>query len=458
MSKKIVILVLFIFNLSFSQIGIGTTEPSASSALEIKSSNSGLLIPRVSLSSTTDTNTITSPATSLLVYNTNNANDVTSGFYYWEGSWKKLSTGTSSSSSGSGWNLTGNTVASTDYLGTNNYFPLIFKVNNSQFSRYHPNGGLAIGSGAAANDNNSVAIGTSATATSSNQAVAIGPSSNAAGYQSVAIGLNAATSNNNAMALGYSSNASGYLASALGVSSTASNNNALALGNNASASGQQSTALGKEASSSGQNATAIGYQATTSQANAIVLGSSSNSSNKVGIGTNSPDERLHIVGSLKLVDGTQGTDYVLTSDANGKASWKDPNSAKYYGEIYRNANLNLASGAINMGSTGLSSNVTLGSDNIQVTKTGTYRITYSVALKRNSSGTSNVELYLGIYGSEIAGTRTFITVANGETRSVSFTKLVNLNAYQAVSVYSNTSDSNISVLANGANLVLELIK
>lgn len=37
-----------------------------------------------------------------------------------------------------------------------------------------------------------------------------------------------------------------------------------------------------------------------------------------------PTTKVHIVGSLRLVDGTQGLSKVLTSDANGVASWQDP--------------------------------------------------------------------------------------------------------------------------------------
>ena len=42
----------------------------------------------------------------------------------------------------------------------------------------------------------------------------------------------------------------------------------------------------------------------------------------VGIGTTTPTERLHVAGSVKIVDGTQGADKVLTSDATGKATWR----------------------------------------------------------------------------------------------------------------------------------------
>jgi Thrombospondin type 1 domain len=41
----------------------------------------------------------------------------------------------------------------------------------------------------------------------------------------------------------------------------------------------------------------------------------------VGIGTASPTAKLEIVGNMKLTDGSQGVGKILTSDANGLASW-----------------------------------------------------------------------------------------------------------------------------------------
>lgn len=450
------ILILLITQLSFSQVGIGTTNPSPSSALDIRSTNSGLLIPRVGLMSTTDTNTIPNPATSLLVYNSNTSNDVMPGFYYWEGSWKTLKGTTSGSSSG--WNLTGNTTTATDYLGTNNFNSLVFKVNNNPFSKYHPNGGISIGNSANGNDNNSIAIGTSANASASNQATAVGPNTTASGFQSTALGYLATASNNSTIAMGISSNASGFQSIGIGVSSVSNTNNSLAIGNSSTASGQQATAIGTSASSSGQNATAIGYQAAATQANSIILGNSANTNNKIGIGTNTPDERLHVAGSVKIVDGTQANNYVLTSDANGKASWKDPNGMKVYGEVYRVSNLTLASGAINFGTLGVTANTSLNADNIQVQIGGLYRVTYNVSLRKNSGGQINPEFFLTIFGTEIPGTRTFVSIGNGETRSVSISKLVNLNAFQAVSVHSSLANNVTNILANGSSLAVELIK
>jgi len=46
------------------------------------------------------------------------------------------------------------------------------------------------------------------------------------------------------------------------------------------------------------------------------------SNGNVGIGTASPTAKLHLNGSLRLVDGSQGAGKVLTSDSSGNASWQ----------------------------------------------------------------------------------------------------------------------------------------
>ncbi|MGV8814425.1 MAG: hypothetical protein ACOH2D_09980, partial [Gelidibacter sp.] len=83
---------LLVFTQSFAQLGIGTALPNPSAELDVVSSNKGILIPRVSLSSINDISTITSGnVESLLVYNTNNISGLSPGFYYWaNGSWNKL--------------------------------------------------------------------------------------------------------------------------------------------------------------------------------------------------------------------------------------------------------------------------------------------------------------------------------------------------------------------------------
>jgi len=51
-------------------VGIGTSAPDASAALEVNSSSKGMLIPKVALTGVTDVTTIPSPASGLIAYNT----------------------------------------------------------------------------------------------------------------------------------------------------------------------------------------------------------------------------------------------------------------------------------------------------------------------------------------------------------------------------------------------------
>jgi len=87
--------------ISFSQVGIGTTNPLAGTSLHIEGSNSGVLINRVSLSGTDDITTIPSLDANLrglMVYNTNISGtgdpktNVYPGFYLWEDTeWRPVS-------------------------------------------------------------------------------------------------------------------------------------------------------------------------------------------------------------------------------------------------------------------------------------------------------------------------------------------------------------------------------
>ncbi|MCX6320029.1 MAG: hypothetical protein NTW29_22310 [Bacteroidetes bacterium] len=74
---------VLVHNISHAQnVGVGTTTPHASAALEISGTNKGVLIPRISFA-----NRPAAPATGLLIYQT----DIDSGFYYYNGTaWKYL--------------------------------------------------------------------------------------------------------------------------------------------------------------------------------------------------------------------------------------------------------------------------------------------------------------------------------------------------------------------------------
>jgi len=179
-------------------VGIGTALPDASAQLDITATNKGLLIPRVALTSLTDAVTITAPATGLLVYNTNTAVPGGAGFYYNNSkaavSWIKLQT---SAGGGSGWGLTGNaaTDSLTNFIGTTDAKPLVFRVNNGFAGQLSSIGGISLGRAANAKriaTPNVIAIGDSTLfSNTANSAIAIGNQalfSNTTGLSNTAIG------------------------------------------------------------------------------------------------------------------------------------------------------------------------------------------------------------------------------------------------------------------------------
>jgi len=125
-------------------VGIGTSSPHPSARLHIEDNARGLLIPNVALTATNVAAPVTSPAPSLLVYNTNTAGTgataVSRGFYYWDGSqWVRLADG------GKAWLLTGNagTNPAANFLGTTDAQPLCIRVNNQETFRFNPPGANA---------------------------------------------------------------------------------------------------------------------------------------------------------------------------------------------------------------------------------------------------------------------------------------------------------------------------
>ncbi|WP_338350106.1 hypothetical protein [Nonlabens tegetincola] len=131
--KLISVIFLFSFATSLAQVGINTTSPADGTALDISSSDKGILIPKVSLNSTNSLSGINLVGSTLeegvLVYNTattTGINAVSPGFYYWNGSnsWILLT-------NLKDWSVEGNNAISTDRFGTNNNIPVIIKTNNN---------------------------------------------------------------------------------------------------------------------------------------------------------------------------------------------------------------------------------------------------------------------------------------------------------------------------------------
>ncbi|EPR70322.1 hypothetical protein ADIWIN_3678 [Winogradskyella psychrotolerans RS-3] len=263
--KSLTFLLFFCALNSFAQVGINTETPDASSALDITSSDKGVLIPRISLLSTADTTTIASPLISLLIYNTATALDVTPGYYYWNGAaWSKLATAKTVDNT---WSISGNTGtdASVNFIGTIDEIDVVFKRNNS-FAGIIAKTNVALGVNAL-----SITTGRFNTATGVNAL-----SANTTAEKNTANGFNTLNSNST----GINNTAVGYSAlkdNTIGGNNTASGVHALlhnteGEGNTANGvraligniTGSNNTAIGNLSLSEntiGSNNTAIGYNA-----------------------------------------------------------------------------------------------------------------------------------------------------------------------------------------------------
>src|SRR5690606_34693046 len=130
---------------SFAQVGIGTPTPPG--ALDVESTNSGVVVPRVALTSKNDVTTIINPqggnvVNGTLIWNTATAgaapNNVVPGFYYYtHPTWTPLGGDTTRQ-----WSLSGNagTIPGTDYLGTTDAVDLRIKTNNLDRFTFSNNG------------------------------------------------------------------------------------------------------------------------------------------------------------------------------------------------------------------------------------------------------------------------------------------------------------------------------
>ena len=315
MNKLLIFLFIFPM-LTIAQVGVNTSTPNA--MLEVNSTNNGMLIPRVNLTSVLDNATVVNPQggaliTSTVVYNTTAAgvapNNVLPGFYYWNNTlsrWIPIG-GTND------WSLNGNTgitspaapavygtstiPGTSNFIGTTDNNDVTLATNNIERMRVERTTG-DIGIGIAdpteklhvsdvSNTNKSTILGEAQQLTTGSDYQNIGVRGIGRGVSSWGYGIGM---------MGMGDTSTSYFSTGVYAH----------LGNTIPASTTTNQAL----FANGNN---LGYSGIFTGGN-------------VGIGTTAPNRLLHLNsatnGALRIVDGTQANGRVLTSDANGVATWQ----------------------------------------------------------------------------------------------------------------------------------------
>jgi microcystin-dependent protein len=199
--------------------------------------------------------------------------------------------------------------------------------------------GLTVGKGAAGISTNTAvginALSLSNTGSGNTANGYFALKSNTTGENNTAIGLGTLSLSNT----GSGNTANGYFAlksNTTGENNTANGSNALKF----NTTGSNNTALGYSADVIAfdlTNATAIGYQALVTESNKIQLGNSSVTAVQLG----TADKVTLETGYVKITGGTPGAGKVLTSDADGLASWATPVQQILTGSITSFAGVNL---------------------------------------------------------------------------------------------------------------------
>ncbi len=265
------VIALLIINCQLSiinaQIAINTdgSNPETSAMLDVSSSDKGILVPRMDSTARKD---ISNPATSLLVYDTDN-----SSFWYYNGS---------------AWSEVG-AVAFTSENGIthskNNNDDFVFGSDSLNFGSGSENKFLfnqAIGAFRAGNVTNSswdtdnqgnysFAAGQNTEATATNS-TAFGRSTDATGENSIAFGRSTDAESENSAAFGYKTEAQNTNATAFGASTDATGENSTTFGQNTEAAGLNGTAFGTYTQATGENSTAFGYYTDANGVNSTVFG------------------------------------------------------------------------------------------------------------------------------------------------------------------------------------------
>ena len=309
--------------------------------------------------------------------------------------------------------------------------------------------GLAIGNFASSESHQSIAIGYYSVANAAEidpalPATAVGAGAHATGQSTVALGLLAqatsgkatalgsksVASEDAAVAVGADSKATGGYASALGADATASNNDATAFGHGTVASGASSTALGSRAKAGAVAGVGIGMLANATNQYGVAIGgeSSSSADNSIAIGRKSS-----VTGESGIAIGA----FTTSKGANGVAVGTNGTKSDLGGVAVGQAAQSIAFNSVATG--------------MNVTAKGANSVALGASATANDDGT----IAIGSYGStptKATGNRALAigsaTTANG-LESIAIGSRVNSTSQHSIAIGTRANASAVKSVAIG---------
>ena len=272
--------------------------------------------------------------------------------------------------------------------------------------------GIAIGYQTQVSAVHSMAIGEKANA-SATLAIALGANAKATGAYSYTAGFNSESGGEAAIAVGKSASAGGESAVAVGNGTVATAGDAVAIGTSSQATGGDSIALGKNANASNGDSIAIGQDTVSNQINSVALGKSSQAtggsatalgpqakatgSAAVAIGLNSEANQSSAVaiGKSSLASGLNAIASGYKSAASGENAAAYGNTAKAVGKN------SLALGANTQAT--VEGGVALGAGSIANT----------VATAGYNPNTGRTNTFAGLTGNALTSTWAAVSIGDG---------------------------------------------
>lgn len=428
---------------SAGYIGIGTTSPSYS--LQVMSASNPLFLSGVQPTATFSSDSI------LTIYN---------------GVVKKAPYSSLPSGGGSGWLLTGNSIAAGSFLGTTNNQPLIIKVNNGQVAYHDGNSNIIYGQvspssitgsnnlgigyqvmNGANSGNNNIAVGQNTMSVNSgsyNIATGYKTMSSNSGSYNIAVGdqtLNANNGGNYNLAMGYQS-----------MNSTNTGNYNIAIGQSAMNinSGSNNIALGSNSLTGNTGNYNLGIGSTNLASN---KGSYNIAIGDLSLNTNSNGANYNLAMGNQSMNGTNtgsnnlafGSNAMNTNSGNNNAAFGTNaltgNTGSYNLGIGNTAlgtnkgSYNLAVGdqAMNANNAGGNYNLAFGQNTLN-TNSGLYNIAMGYQTMGNNKGSYNIGL----------GDQSLAANANGANYNLAM-------GYQVMNGV-NSGSNNIAVGQNTLNV------